>query len=56
MTIKKAKLNCCAVCSSQNNLHPKYDVNNKLYFLCNGCCFIDTAVLKELSKLGNRRR
>jgi len=32
--IKKAKLNTCAHCPSNENLHIVFDVHGRMYFIC----------------------
>lgn len=52
--IKKAKLNSCAHCNSQENLHAAFDGEGKLYFICSVHKLLLDSLIKEAAKAGVR--
>lgn len=47
MKPKKSKLNRCAVCPSQEDLEPQFDVAGRLYFLCRIHAFLDQVLMRK---------
>lgn len=52
--IAKAKLNKCAHCNTRENLHPVFDRDGRLYFICTTHKTLLDALIKEAAKAGVR--
>jgi hypothetical protein len=50
--IKRAKLNRCAHCSSQDNLHITFDRDGRMYFICSVHKLILDEMIRAAAKVG----